>query len=94
MFATGGHELGKLANNSPRPCQLDRLDSWLDAGDFEEAVLKAVNLGDDADATGAVCGQLAGAFWGGGIGSNIRVELPVHRRHPNPLLGTLDPSCP
>jgi hypothetical protein len=29
MFATGGHELGKLANNSPRPCQLDRLDSWL-----------------------------------------------------------------
>lgn len=31
---------------------------------FEEAVLKAVNLGDDADTTGAVCGQLAGAFWG------------------------------
>jgi hypothetical protein len=29
MFATGGHELGKLANNPPRPCQLDRLDSWL-----------------------------------------------------------------
>jgi hypothetical protein len=26
MFATAGHELGKLANNSPRPCQLDRLD--------------------------------------------------------------------
>lgn len=31
---------------------------------FEEAVLKAVNLGDDADTTGAVCGQLAGACWG------------------------------
>jgi ADP-ribosyl-[dinitrogen reductase] hydrolase len=31
---------------------------------FEEAVLKAVNLGDDADTTGAICGQLAGAFWG------------------------------
>lgn len=31
---------------------------------FEEAVLKAVNLGDDADTTGAVCGQLAGAQWG------------------------------
>jgi len=29
MRNTGGHELGKLANNSPRPCQLDRLDSWL-----------------------------------------------------------------
>jgi ADP-ribosyl-[dinitrogen reductase] hydrolase len=34
------------------------------AGSFEEAVLLAVNLGDDADTTGAICGQLAGAFWG------------------------------
>ena len=35
-----------------------------DAADFRDAVLKAVNLGDDADTTGAVCGQLAGAYWG------------------------------
>lgn len=35
-----------------------------DADDFQEAVLRAVNLGDDADTTGAVCGQLAGACWG------------------------------
>ena len=35
-----------------------------EAESFEEAVLKAVNLGDDADTTGAVCGQLAGAYWG------------------------------
>ena len=35
-----------------------------DAVDFREAVLRAVNLGDDADTTGAVCGQLAGAYWG------------------------------
>jgi ADP-ribosylglycohydrolase len=35
-----------------------------DAATFEEAVLRAVNLGDDADTTGAICGQLAGAFWG------------------------------
>jgi ADP-ribosylglycohydrolase len=35
-----------------------------DARDFREAVLRAVNLGDDADTTGAVCGQLAGAYWG------------------------------
>jgi ADP-ribosyl-[dinitrogen reductase] hydrolase len=33
-------------------------------GGFREAVLKAVNLGDDADTTGAVCGQLAGALYG------------------------------
>jgi ADP-ribosylglycohydrolase len=35
-----------------------------DADDFRDAVLKAVNLGHDADTTGAVCGQLAGACWG------------------------------
>jgi ADP-ribosyl-[dinitrogen reductase] hydrolase len=31
---------------------------------FAEAVLMAVNLGDDADTTAAICGQLAGAFYG------------------------------
>lgn len=31
---------------------------------FEQAVLNAVNLGDDADTTGAICGQLAGAYYG------------------------------
>lgn len=31
---------------------------------FEEAVLKAVNLGDDADTVGAVAGQIAGARYG------------------------------
>lgn len=34
------------------------------ASSYEEAVLRAVNLGDDADTTAAVCGQLAGAHWG------------------------------
>jgi ADP-ribosyl-[dinitrogen reductase] hydrolase len=31
---------------------------------FEHAILKAANLGDDADTTAAICGQLAGAFYG------------------------------
>ena len=30
---------------------------------FEEGLLLAVNLGDDADTTGAVYGQLAGALY-------------------------------
>jgi ADP-ribosyl-[dinitrogen reductase] hydrolase len=34
------------------------------AASFREAILLAVNLGDDADTTGAICGQLAGAFFG------------------------------
>lgn len=31
---------------------------------FEEALIRAVNLGDDADTVGAVTGQLAGALYG------------------------------
>ncbi len=47
-----------------------------DADSFDEAVLKAVNLGYDADTTGAICGQLAGAFWGeSGISDSLRSGL-------------------
>jgi ADP-ribosyl-[dinitrogen reductase] hydrolase len=31
---------------------------------FESAVLEAANLGDDADTTAAIVGQLAGAYYG------------------------------
>lgn len=34
------------------------------SNDFREGALLAVNLGDDADTTGAVYGQLAGAYYG------------------------------
>ncbi|HEX6901928.1 MAG TPA: ADP-ribosylglycohydrolase family protein [Thermoanaerobaculia bacterium] len=37
---------------------------FLNSGSYEEAVLKAANLGDDADTTAAICGQLAGAHYG------------------------------
>jgi ADP-ribosylglycohydrolase len=50
--------------------------AFRDAEDFQDAVLKAVNLGDDADTTGAICGQLAGAYWGElGIPVEWREEL-------------------
>ncbi|WP_374565734.1 ADP-ribosylglycohydrolase family protein [Ideonella sp.] len=43
---------------------------------FDAAVLAAVNLGDDADTTGAIVGQLAGAFYGrGGIPPAWRMTL-------------------
>ncbi len=38
--------------------------AFLKSGSFEEGCLLAVNLGDDADTTGAVYGQLAGAYYG------------------------------
>ena len=31
---------------------------------YAEAILEAANLGEDADTTAAICGQLAGAFYG------------------------------
>ena len=31
---------------------------------FEESILMAANIGNDADTTAAICGQLAGAFYG------------------------------
>jgi len=46
------------------------------ANSFEEAVPKAVNLGHNADTTGAICGQLAGACWGeSGIAESLRSGL-------------------
>lgn len=37
---------------------------WDQSTSYEEAILLAVNLGDDADTTAAICGQLAGATYG------------------------------
>lgn len=62
-----------------------------EAQDFEEAVLKAVNLGDDADTTGAVCGQLAGAYWGeSGIPARWRADLARQDLLENGLAGLLE----
>ncbi len=45
---------------------------------FREGALRAINLGDDADTTGAVYGQLAGAYYGeAGIPSNWRGKLAL-----------------
>jgi ADP-ribosyl-[dinitrogen reductase] hydrolase len=37
---------------------------FLHTDSFEAAILLAANLGDDADTTAAVCGQIAGAYYG------------------------------
>jgi ADP-ribosyl-[dinitrogen reductase] hydrolase len=43
---------------------------------FRTAILAAANLGDDADTTAAVCGQIAGAFYGeSGIPGHWRKRL-------------------
>ncbi|NVJ60750.1 MAG: ADP-ribosylglycohydrolase family protein [Gammaproteobacteria bacterium] len=37
---------------------------FLNSDSFEEAILLAANIGNDADTTAAICGQVAGAFYG------------------------------
>jgi len=37
---------------------------FVHSDNFEDAILMAANLGDDADTTAAVCGQVAGAYYG------------------------------
>ncbi|MCZ6784947.1 MAG: ADP-ribosylglycohydrolase family protein [Proteobacteria bacterium] len=37
---------------------------FADTTSYRDAILRAANLGEDADTTAAVCGQVAGAFYG------------------------------
>jgi ADP-ribosylglycohydrolase len=62
---------------------VDSLEAALWAFDqsssFQDGALLAVNLGDDADTTGAVFGQLAGAYYGEqGIPETWRKKLAFH----------------
>jgi len=38
--------------------------SFYSTSNFTDAILAATNLGDDADTTAAICGQVAGAYYG------------------------------
>ncbi len=53
--------------------------SFHHAVDFADGCLRAVNLGDDADTTGAVYGQIAGAYYGySGIPTGWRNRIAQH----------------
>ena len=54
---------------------------FMGAESFTDAVVRAVNLGGDADTIGAVTGALAGAYWGAtAIPPLWRVQLRDHDR--------------
>ncbi len=64
---------------------IDALEAaiWAVAGaaDHRDAVLRAANLGDDADTTAAIAGQLAGARWGAsGITAEWRTKVAMASR--------------
>jgi ADP-ribosyl-[dinitrogen reductase] hydrolase len=46
---------------------------------FEEAILKSANIGNDADTTAAICGQIAGAYYGlNGIPEHWKSKLVMY----------------
>ncbi len=78
---------GFLVNSPPRirgtgyvaDCLEAALWAFALTDNFESGALKAVNLGDDADTTGAVYGQIAGAFYGESAIPQRWLDL-LHRR--------------
>lgn len=55
--------------------------AFYQAKDFRSGALLAANLGDDADTTGAVYGQIAGAYYGmEGVPAGWRNQLTAVER--------------
>lgn len=73
-IASGGYRQKSVSEIRGTGYVVDCLEAALWCFDhttsFEDAILRAANLGDDADTTAAVCGQIAGAFYG-------ELNLPV-----------------
>lgn len=87
--------IGRVANGSFKTAQppeirgtgyvVDSLEAALwafwNSDDFADGARLAVNLGDDADTTGAVYGQIAGAFYGeSGIPKRWRDIVALRRK--------------
>lgn len=81
-IARGGYRSKRQAQIRSSGYVVDSLEAALWCFDrtdtFADAVLLAANLGDDADTTAAVCGQVAGAFYGEtGIPASWRARLTM-----------------
>lgn len=60
---------------------------------FRDCILKAANLGQDADTTAAIAGQLAGAFYGMGGIPYSWLEKLAYREQIEALSKLLTPKC-
>lgn len=67
-IAKGDYRQKKLSDIRGTGYVVDSLEAALwcfwTTNTYEQAILAATNLGDDADTTAAICGQIAGAFYG------------------------------
>lgn len=66
--ATGTYRTKKIADIKGSGYVVESLEAALwcffHTDSFKAAILQAANLGDDADTTAAICGQIAGAYYG------------------------------
>ncbi len=81
-IAAGDYLLKDRANISGSGYVVHSLEAalWCFAttDNYRDAILTAANLGDDADTTAAICGQIAGAYYGaGGIPESWRNKLAM-----------------
>jgi len=64
----GIQKKGETESLKPTGYVVDSLECALyalwDSGDFDEAIIKAANMGGDADTIAAICGGMAGALYG------------------------------
>lgn len=105
---TTGEPIGPILHGSWRSKGRERIASsgyvahsleaslWCVAGtsSFHDAVLLAANLGDDADTTAAITGQLAGALYGAtGIPEPWRATLAWHARIADTAAALLHPRA-
>lgn len=84
-IAVGDYKNKKLAQVHGTGYVVQSLDAALwcfwKTDNFKECVLLAANLGDDADTTAAVAGQIAGAFYGEtGIPANWLKKLTMSKK--------------
>jgi ADP-ribosyl-[dinitrogen reductase] hydrolase len=56
---------------------------------FEDALIKAVNLGEDADTVAAVTGQIAGALYGKNAIPVRWLDMLLHREKIENVAGAL-----
>jgi ADP-ribosyl-[dinitrogen reductase] hydrolase len=67
-IASGGYQGKAIQNIQGSGYVVESLEAALwcfqQTDTFQEAILQAANLGDDADTIAAICGQLAGAYYG------------------------------
>ncbi len=65
--------------------------SFYTTDSFKDAILRATNLGDDADTTAAICGQIAGAYYGADAIPTIWYKRVAMREEIEELVDALTP---